>query len=240
MGVRYNDRSVLENMHVALTFETMQQDDECDWFSLLSGSTAEPASSASREKGTGLSKLQQYVRKGIISLVLATDMAKHSQHVQALNAFVADESDYTHDHPPSPAAHDKQKALERTLFLLETVLHASDISNPCKPRRISLGWTKRMLTEFWAQGDEERELGLDISPLCDREPGQKDVPKGQIGFINFVVLPLYKPIAEFIQEAQTALENLQLNKAFWEEKDQDQTPFEEILRIEGAVEAPVL
>jgi hypothetical protein len=240
LAVRYNDKSVLENMHAALTFETMLQDSECDWFSLLRESgevaagtadnpaaAAEPAGASSqrRTSGTSLSNLQQYLRKGIISLVLATDMVKHSQHVKALVDFVVEVSSEDGD---TCSLLGKQKALERTLFLLETVLHASDISNPCKPWQMSLAWTKRLLTEFWAQGDEERKIGLEISPLCDRESGQKAVPKGQIGFISFVVQPLYKPIVEFIPEAREALDLLDRNKACWEEKEQEETPFEDI------------
>mmetsp|Transcript_23624 Transcript_23624/g.62289 ORF Transcript_23624/g.62289 Transcript_23624/m.62289 type:complete len:567 (-) Transcript_23624:98-1798(-) len=226
LALRYNDKSILENMHVALAFETMQRDPDCDWFSLLKRSSegADPYHSAN---------LQQYVRKGIINMVLATDMAKHSSHVQELKRLAEEhrESPDQDMREKESAEGDKaarQKALEKKMFLLETVVHAADISNPCKPRQIMLAWTRRVLSEFWAQGDEERRLRLEVSPLCDRESGMVSVPKGQLGFINFVVMPFFSPLAELVAEAQEAIEELVKNCEFWKAQDAAGTSFEEI------------
>ncbi|RYH32745.1 hypothetical protein EON65_00155 [archaeon] len=38
------------------------------------------------------------------------------------------------------------------------------------------------------QGDKERELGMDISPMCDRT--NVNLCNMQMGFIEFVVAPL--------------------------------------------------
>ena len=35
------------------------------------------------------------------------------------------------------------------------------------------------MEEFFNQGDQEKELGLDMSPLCDRNTTQ--IPQSQIG-----------------------------------------------------------
>merc|ERR1712224_1110025 len=104
--------------------------------------------------------------------------------------------------------------LQHNTFIMETALHASDISNATKAHPIMLQWTRRVLDEFWNQGDEERALGVPISPLCDREEGRKNVPKGQVGFINFIVQPLMTPITELFSEAAEAVEQLSANKAF--------------------------
>ena len=40
-------------------------------------------------------------------------------------------------------------------------------------------WTARCMEEFFRQGDMEQELGLDFSPLCDRQTTV--VPQSQIG-----------------------------------------------------------
>jgi hypothetical protein len=52
--------------------------------------------------------------------------------------------------------------------MMDALLHASDISNPMKPFEVYKEWTKRVLEEFWIQGDQERDQGLKISYLCDR------------------------------------------------------------------------
>ena len=52
--------------------------------------------------------------------------------------------------------------------LLRAVVHAADISNPTKPFNIAMKWSERIIKEFFAQGDKERELGFPITMLCDR------------------------------------------------------------------------
>ena len=43
---------------------------------------------------------------------------------------------------------------------MDALLHAADVSNPFKPWILSEKWTERVLSEFWSQGDKERDLGL--------------------------------------------------------------------------------
>ena len=59
------------------------------------------------------------------------------------------------------------------------LLHAVDVSHPTKDWDLHREWTARCMEEFFKQGDQEREMGLDISPLCDRTTTQ--VPQSQIG-----------------------------------------------------------
>jgi len=229
-AIRYNDKSILENMHVALSFQTMQGDAACNWFALLSqrgdGEPGAPAVSA-----------QHYVRRGLIDMVLGTDMARHSEHVRHLQDFLQEQAEG--EGPGASASKRgsvsdharKQEALDRKLFLLATTLHAADISNPCKPRDSMLRWTQRILDEFWAQGDEELARGMDISPLCDRESDRRAVAKGQLGFINFVIQPLYGPLAKLIPEAQAAADLLGQNRAFWEDIDRRDMLPEEIFSL---------
>jgi cAMP-specific phosphodiesterase 4 len=54
------------------------------------------------------------------------------------------------------------------LLLLKMVMKVSDVSNPLRTLAVSKFWTRAILTEFYAQGDLEREQGLAISPMCDR------------------------------------------------------------------------
>jgi len=223
-AIRYNDKSILENMHLALSFETMQADVACNWFALLPRAFQR----SDDEPGTPAVNVQHYVRRGLIDMVLGTDMAKHAEHVRHLQEFLQLEADgEAGGGSPSAAPRGaaapgharKQEALDRKLFLLVTTLHAADISNPCKPRPSMLRWGRRVLEEFWAQGDEERARAMDISPLCDRESGRLAVAKGQLGFINFVVQPLYSPLAQLVPEVREAAELLAESRSFWEDLD---------------------
>ena len=70
------------------------------------------------------------------------------------------------------------------------LLHAADLSNPCRPFGLARRWAERVLEEFFAQGDRERAEGLPVSPLCARDGTL--MAASQIGFIGFVVLPYFK------------------------------------------------
>jgi len=52
--------------------------------------------------------------------------------------------------------------------LLQQMLHCADLSNPTKPANVYREWVTRVMEEFFRQGDRERALGYDVSPMCDR------------------------------------------------------------------------
>lgn len=69
------------------------------------------------------------------------------------------------------------------LQVLKNLVHCADLSNPIKPIELYKEWTNRILTEYWVQGDIEREMGAEISPMCDRQ--NANVEKSQVIFIAF-------------------------------------------------------
>ena len=77
---------------------------------------------------------------------------------------------------------------DQRLFMMELLLHCSDISNPYKPFQICRAWSHLVVAEFCAQGDREKKEGLEVSPMCDRDA--MNLCNMQMGFIEFVVSPL--------------------------------------------------
>lgn len=63
--------------------------------------------------------------------------------------------------------------------ILSLVLHCCDVAHPSKPWLLHRHWTDLLLEEFFQQGDNEKELGLPYSPLCDRN--NTLVAESQIG-----------------------------------------------------------
>lgn len=220
LALRYNDKSILENMHVSLGFEIMARNKSCDWFSLLPKEYQDP-----EEEGALPVDLQRYARKLIIEMVLSTDMAHHAHCVNVLTDLAGAAGE---DAESDGSEASKLNELDHKTFMMKTALHAADVSNPCKPRPIMLQWTHRVNLEFWAIGDKERSMSLSISPLCDRESGMKSVPKSQLGFIQFVIKPLYAPLAQIIPEASEALKILDENVKFWQELDEKQATYDDI------------
>jgi hypothetical protein len=115
----------------------------------------------------------------IINMVLSTDMANHFLDLSLTQNRMKSE-DF------NPSGSDKQ-------LLLNQLIHAADISNPMKPFEIYKEWVKRVFSEFYNQGDKEREQGLKISYLCDRYT--VNCIDAQIGFIDKIVFPLYDTLS---------------------------------------------
>lgn len=85
-----------------------------------------------------------------------------------------------------------------------------------------------MLDEFFRQGDAERQHGLPISPLCDRDTTSR--PVSQINFLEFVIAPLYYhvchtylfvhddavQVVRIFPELIKLMEHLKENRRFWQ------------------------
>ena len=65
-------------------------------------------------------------------------------------------------------ADDAPRGADARLAAMKALVHVADLSNAARPPRLAGMWTRAVYDEFYKQGDAERELGLDMSPLCDR------------------------------------------------------------------------
>ncbi|CAN0081082.1 unnamed protein product, partial [Scytosiphon promiscuus] len=68
-------------------------------------------------------------------------------------------------------------------------------------------------------GDEEKSLGLEPSPLCDRD--NTDIVSSQKNFIGFLVNPLFESWVSFLDcpAAELCTANLKKNEAMWAAKE---------------------
>ena len=102
------------------------------------------------------------------------------------------------------------------LFLLGQLVHAADISNPAKMPALQLQWTRRVMTEFFMQGDLEASLGLPVSAFMNRET--TSIAQCQMGFIKVLVMPLYTEMRKLLgDDCQICIDELNKNLAGWEE-----------------------
>jgi 3'5'-cyclic nucleotide phosphodiesterase len=98
------------------------------------------------------------------------------------------------------------------MLLYKILIKCSDVSNPTKDLSICLPWTKMILAEFVSQGDMEKKLNLPISPYCDRT--NLNIPSSQIGFIDYVVQPLFSALDTF-QPIPSIVSRLAINREYW-------------------------
>lgn len=139
------------------------------------------------------------IRKMIINCILATDMAKHYQVVAEMDAKLVKSQD-----TPDP-------------FLIGRVLlHAADLSNPVRTFSIAKKWATMLSEEFNAQVDVEKSMGLPVQGWMITK-SEKDLAKGEKGFITFNVKPLYTLLVTKYQSLSFLLEQLNTNLANYEE-----------------------
>ena len=185
----YNDESVLENHHLAVAFKLLQAEER----NIFSHLTA---------------KQIKTLRKMVIDMVLATDMSKLMQLLADLKTMVESKK-VTGNNIIMLESYDDR------IQVLQNMIHCADLSNPTKPLDIYIKWTDRIMEEFWRQGDKERDLGLEISPMCDRRV--PSVEKHQVGFIEFIVHPLWETWADLVYpDASAILETLEQNRDWYQ------------------------
>ncbi|PFH36271.1 3'5'-cyclic nucleotide phosphodiesterase domain-containing protein [Besnoitia besnoiti] len=123
------------------------------------------------------------VRANMIDLILATDMKTHFDFLSRFR---------NRRQAPGFNFH---KVPEDQWLVAEICIRASDLGHAMVEWDQHFEWASRVVTEFYLQGDQERRMGLHISPLCDRED-HSSFAKCQQGFLGYVVKPLLLELAE--------------------------------------------
>jgi len=141
------------------------------------------------------------VRDTIVEMVLATDMGLHGKFVNQWKRRIAENHNF-----------EKKDDMRLALAM---ALKMADISNCGRPHDIYMRWGAKISDEFYMQGDREKNYGLSISPFMDR--AQPGVSKSQISFMNFVVVPMFESISEFLPDMHFSVDHTEQNKSFWME-----------------------
>ncbi|CAH1251268.1 PDE9A [Branchiostoma lanceolatum] len=169
LAVRYNDISPLENHHCAVAFKILSNPD-CNIF-------------ANVDKETW-----KQIRQGIITLILATDMARHGEILESFKQKV-DNFDYANE--------------EHVAALKMILIKCCDISNEVRPMDVSEPWVDCLLEEYFMQSDREKAEGLPVAPFMDRDKVTKAT--AQIGFIKFVLIPMFETVAKLFPVVEDAM-----------------------------------
>jgi hypothetical protein len=155
-AIFYNDRSVLENHHLASAWQILLKEDS----NFL----------------THLSKEEfRSVRDQVVEMVLATDLSGHFAMLSAFKNKVLAAGTFNLDNKD-----------DRNLFW-KICIKCADVSNMAREWGLYERWLTRIMAEFFRQGDEEKKMGLQVSPFMDRETVQ--IPSAQISFLDFICLP---------------------------------------------------
>ena len=186
-AVLYNDRSVLENHHLAAAFLQLRKEQN-NIFASFSGD------------------VRRNLRSIIIEMVLATDLSVHFDVLSKFRARLSAEDGLMAENP------------EDRSLLLQIGLKCADVSNGAKPENLAHMWTMRIVEEFFRQGDAEARRSLPISPFMDRTKPQS-IPKSQMGFIDFIVRPLFETTLLAFPAFKPLVKHIDDNHEMWARSD---------------------
>eukprot|EP01063_Lacrimia_lanifica_P005114 TRINITY_DN12937_c0_g1_i1.p1 TRINITY_DN12937_c0_g1~~TRINITY_DN12937_c0_g1_i1.p1 ORF type:complete len:612 (+),score=251.28 TRINITY_DN12937_c0_g1_i1:100-1935(+) len=186
LATLFNDRSILENIHVSSVFELMKTEQ----FNVLECFEEEK---------------RRDIRETLVEMVLATDMGLHAKILGSFKRRLADDDFRTF------------KRKDDIRLALSMAVKMADISNCGRDQKLYLGWCNQIADEFYMQGDRERNLGFPCSPFMDRF--LPAMAKGQIAFMNYIVVPLFECISELIPKMHFSVDLTEENKAYWTQND---------------------
>eukprot|EP00802_Teleaulax_amphioxeia_P001333 Tamp_01335.p1 GENE.Tamp_01335~~Tamp_01335.p1 ORF type:complete len:712 (+),score=206.96 Tamp_01335:78-2213(+) len=188
-----NDKSPNESHHLSAAFRILRNP-ECNFLHRMP------------------QQQQQQLRKLMIELVLATDMAEHMAIVSRLKTDVLKRLETPDDNfEVGEEVGEPLKSL-----ILQAAIKVADIGHLYAPQDVHIRWSERLEEEMWLQGDVEKRRNMKVSFLMDRDkPG---VTKSQPGFVDFVVRPLFETWVACFPDCKVVAENLEANYQYWKSK----------------------
>ncbi|RYE98058.1 MAG: hypothetical protein EOO41_02820, partial [Methanobacteriota archaeon] len=177
LSYRYNDQSILENHHAALTCELL------------------------RDVDSGTDVLSDFcltdrrrMRQVVITSILATDMSKHfgvlipaiKNMTQPVCPLVDKEG------KPRP---EMQLVKDRDR-LHEVLLHAADISAQVLPWELAQVWTDAVCAEFRLQATMETNSGIPPTQHMHSLGTLLERSEQQAGFCDYVLAPMWRALGD--------------------------------------------
>ncbi|XP_011880221.1 PREDICTED: high affinity cAMP-specific and IBMX-insensitive 3',5'-cyclic phosphodiesterase 8A isoform X1 [Vollenhovia emeryi] len=168
LAILYNDLSVLESHHAALTFKLSLSDDSVNIFKNLERDA------------------YKLLRQNVIDMILATEMTKHFEHLaKFMNVCSARIGDGQETYSDSL---DMSVVLQpdNVILIKRMMIKCADVSNPTRPLSCCVEWARRIAEEYFNQTDEEKKLKMPVvMPMFDRMTCS--IPKSQIGFVDYII-----------------------------------------------------
>ena len=190
LSIIYNDNSVLENHHAAVTFKILQNE-RCNIISELD------------------SQLRKSFRKMVIVAILGTDMVKHFSMISNMTARFKELEE-------SPLG-SREPDFEN---LAQLLLHCADLTHPCKTYDVYSNWSSLLSKEFTRQYNEEVSLGLPATEMMKDLHKPEVYYANEAGFLKFIVKPLWDCMDLWLNpHIEAYIQNLEENiKRFEENK----------------------
>lgn len=132
-----------------------------------------------------------YIRE----FILATDLANHFRIFKDLKAL-------------TPEINETNQRL-----MLNLMMTCCDLNDQIKSWSTVHKVAELVYTEFFTQGDLEREMGMNPNLMMDRKKAY--VPALQIEFLDTVVSPTFEIFVQIFPETSNFLEIIRTNREHW-------------------------
>ncbi|XP_011308535.1 high affinity cAMP-specific and IBMX-insensitive 3',5'-cyclic phosphodiesterase 8A isoform X2 [Fopius arisanus] len=194
LAILYNDLSVLESHHAALTFKLTLADDSVNIFKNLERET------------------YKLIRQNVVDMILATEMTKHFEHLaKFVNVCSSRGDEYYVDGPDMATLLQP----ENVTLIKIMMIKCADVSNPTRPLRCCIEWAKRIAEEYFNQTDEEKRKRMTVvMPMFDRNTCS--IPKSQIGFVDYIITDMIEAWDAFIDMPEMVT-HMRQNYEVWKE-----------------------
>lgn len=128
--------------------------------------------------------------------ILATDLANHFRILRDLKTLTP------------------ENATDNKRLLLSLLMTCCDLNDQIKVWSTVQRVAELVYTEFFVQGDLEREMGFNPNLMMDRK--KACVPALQIEFLDTVVTPTFDIFCKVFPETTNFLETIKTNRSQWE------------------------
>ncbi|CAD8062710.1 unnamed protein product [Paramecium primaurelia] len=174
------EQAVLETMHVSTLFNIMAKNQQLNFLNQLPNIQ------------------QQEIKRIIVSSILATDMGQHfnifSSFKDRVNATIDLRDNQNITDPLIRYRGFNKDNFDDRKFILNVLVHACDISNPCLEWDAYMKWSFLLAQEFQDQTIKEAAKGLEVTTMLQYKD-KLTFFNGQTFFLNTFVLPQWQTIA---------------------------------------------
>jgi len=149
-----------------------------------------------------------YVRRLLIHCILATDMAKHFEKCKALEGLSK-----RHLLVNSNGGKGTKRSRSKHRFVfMSIIIHAADLSGQALPYAQAVRWGMRVLSEFQQQAKNEAEMHVPVESFMTNLHHAKTRVTVQLNFINYVLRPIWLPLATLCPAIRVFADNLETNR----------------------------
>ncbi|GAN07025.1 hypothetical protein MAM1_0145d06515 [Mucor ambiguus] len=99
------------------------------------------------------------------------------------------------------------------LMMCNILIHAADVSNPCRPWSVFYQQSRMVCVEFFRQGEQELSLGLPVSPNMDQKIANPS--KINVGFIDYIVHPYFEALSKLYPKSIELVDACTKNRQEW-------------------------